>query len=176
MHERHEIRLPRTERPGIIWSLFLFFFFVGSPLLALDNVRHWDNHIVAGISLFWLVVIAMGWLPIAEELASVLRRTIGSFSNDHFFAGESDGYVSAGFRLFGLEFLHFGLPMLDIVKVDASAGQASGLSGTDMQDWHIFVWSSDKLHTLGPEQPREAAESQVALIHEVLQRIDWTPA
>ena len=177
MHERHEIPLPRTERPGVFWSLFVLFLWVGSPLLAVDNLRHWNGgfDIIAALSLFWLCLITVHCISVAPTLPPILRNVVGSFSNNHFFAVESDGYVSAGFRFFGFELLHFGLPMMLITNVYASAGQASGLAGKDMDDWRIIVSEPNNLHILGRKQPHEFASEQVASIHDLLARVDWTP-
>lgn len=106
----------------------------------------------------------------------MISNFVGSFTDDHFFAVESDGYVCSGFRVFGFEILNFGVPMMAIANVRAVAGQASSLAGTDMNDWRILVNETNDLQIIGPAQVRERAEQQVIAIRGLLHEVGWTPS
>ena len=175
--DRFETKLPTPPRPGIVWCAFLIFLFVGSPLLAVDNIRHWAGavDVIALVSIVWL---AMWALMVASSLPLIpgeFHTFLGSWSDDHFIALDHDDCVVSGFRIGGLELLLFATPVSEIREIEVRAGQASSLAGHDMDDWHIVVWETDNLHLVGPEQTRTQAMASGLEFRAHLEDMGWSP-
>lgn len=85
--------------------------------------------------------------------------------------------IRFGFELFGRAFITRVELLDDIKKVGWSTGQATGITGRDMDDWSVFVWFNPKapssieigiksgadfwtvIHAVGPARERSKTEA-----------------
>ena len=97
--------------PSILWLLFVLY-------------QNWPEYKYYGMRL-WLI------------------HLLASFSTKHFAESIQGNDGSSEFRLsyqlLGCRFQYFTIPVNKVNKVNWSAGQASGMTGRDMDDWHVFL-------------------------------------
>jgi hypothetical protein len=175
MYDRVEIALRPPQRPSIVLVLALKLGFLVFPFLAWDNViRALARGASAGValaSLCFLVAWGLLCVNLFNERRRLLRDALGLFSNDHFLAIESDGFVWGGYRLRKREVRRFLTTACSVKKVRASAGQGSHMSGTDLADWVVVLDEDDDLHIVGSPQRRATAEHTSEAVSAALQKL-----
>jgi hypothetical protein len=107
-----------------------------------------------------------------------LIRRVGVFACRHFAEiapGDGQKVLSFGYDWFGRRLYYIRIMAGAVRSVKWGAGQASSLSGRDMNDWHVIVWFEREqattldwnhvsrpkygLHIVGPSQEKRKAEA-----------------
>jgi hypothetical protein len=142
------MRLP-TARPSILWPVgcgTFVVFFVG---LGVRNLRDWraTPTIALVASALWLLLVATMLAGACREAGGphrLLLDAIGAIAGRHFVAIErEDGgqpLVCFGWRRLGWRVYHIKIRSDGIESVSWNAGQASAMSGDDVDDWSVAVW------------------------------------
>jgi len=134
-----QITIP-TPRGRIVGALGLITFVLFFVVLAVENLL---NHTAMIPSILWLVLVAVGIASILKEEKGFVKF-LGAFSSKHF-AEVVETIPNAwdihwGFRLAGRRLVYKVIPVGKIKSLEWSLGQASGLAGRDMNDWHVTLW------------------------------------
>lgn len=130
-------------------------------------------------SIVWLIIVSL-WIVVAYFEAGGLRQMtvnlLGMFAHHGFVQVERDQdgseLICYGYEMFERRHFYFKVPVGLIARVHWSAGQASDVSGRDVDDWTVgiwfhpdggpFTWTPDDwrtktLHIVGPHLPRRDA-------------------
>ncbi len=175
----------RVEVPPVggkvFWPIFLaiIFFFIA---VAVYNLRHSAglSCMEIGGSILWLCIVA---LTLAVEIAECggFRRffinCLGVYSRRAFIETRPQSHGPAlllyGFELLDRDYHYVRIETDRIRMVHWSAGQASGVTGRDCNDWVVAVWcskdedprswdhrnvSTKDIHIVTPHLAREDAE------------------
>lgn len=180
-HETTSLILPADGNRGC--SLIILIIVVVFGLMALHNILIWLAVIP---SVIWLLFI--GYFIIGEckrvGVRTFLANVAGSLAPHHFLDYGNDELsgqriVRYGFTIFYHAITQWQLPVSKITAVEWSAGQASGMSGRDMNDWHVFVWykadesrvsrrPGESCYSLTPARPRSITEADGKVIGDYL--------
>ena len=164
--------------PVSIFSAFMAFFVA----VAIFNLVHYELVSLFAIilSALWLLLVVF-WIItfILEEggLRLFVMNLLAKFSAHQFVEivpqQGDDPIVRFRFTLLGCTFNHLQIRPAELAFVRWSAGQATGLTGRDMDDWHVTLWYNRKrykrgddtdtreklLHFIGPEGPKCEADA-----------------
>lgn len=166
MNESNELQLSPISL-HLVWVALLLFYFIGSPILAIYNLMHYEAPFdpIGILSAIWLFVILATVVTVAPELPRTVMGFITSFSNDRFVVVRYDrqqrAWLCFGCRLFGFTIWSKRIAADSIEEVRLFQGQASGLAGRDMDDWQPLIRSGADGRTPyfdGSPQAREGAE------------------
>lgn len=145
--QRHEFRLPA---PGTaVLSLIGYSLGVGLIVMALSNLMRARQipllTVLASLCWLMLVLFVIGsnlWFEGGVRQYFINR--LGSFSQHHFVrvapALHDVGQLQVGYMLFGRDFSYLQVETDRIKSVDWRTGQATSLSGSDQDDWHVVLW------------------------------------
>jgi hypothetical protein len=179
--EHAALILPAEDSRGC--SLIIYAIVVVFGLMAIHNVLIWLAVIP---SVIWLLFI--GYFIVSEckrvGIRTYLANIAGRLAPHHFLEHDDDDLsgrevVRYGFTLFNHDVTQWQLPICDITAVEWSAGQASGMTGRDMDDWHVFIWFRDgkegysrrpgeRCHSLTPARPRIITETDGKVVGDYL--------
>jgi hypothetical protein len=127
-----------------VFSYVLTTIVVVFSILALFNLA---NGLSVIFSLLWLFVVALGvWNSSKDEgLRQFLIAWIGDLAGRKFVEITSSEVESSelrfGVQFLGKRFVQKCLKLGKVESVDWSPGQATGMAGRDMKDWHVCVWT-----------------------------------
>ena len=137
-----EMTVPKsldTMVGAIVATAFLLFFII----LGVFNLF---NQIAIIPSIIWLMLIGM-WLHAGGKEKGFRRFAIdvlGYFSLNQFIRTTSreSGHneIQFGYKIFGCRLFYLTIPLNKIESVNWSTGQATSMTGRDMNDWHVFIW------------------------------------
>ncbi|MCA9017029.1 MAG: hypothetical protein KDA77_16985 [Planctomycetaceae bacterium] len=145
--QRHEFLLPA---PGTaVLSVIGYSLGMGLIVLTLSNLmraRHVPLLAVLA-SLCWLVLVLFvigSNLWFEGGVRQYFINRLGAFSRHHFVrvapAPQNGERLQIGYTLFGRDFYYLQLATNLIESVDWRTGQATSLSGSDQDDWHVVLW------------------------------------
>lgn len=183
MPPEHPVTAYRMDLPRPDGSLSvpvfttLLAFFVA---VAVFNLANYDivPYYATVLSVLWIlfVVVGISFAVIEEQgIQRFVTNRIATLSSRHFVEVSSQHAevlaVRFGFKLFNVQFTQFQIPSTKLVSIAWSAGQATGISGRDADDWHVVVWYQHKgsrrrtesgyreesLHIIGPSSPKANA-------------------
>ncbi len=165
-----ELDTPQTgSRWNLVFYAIFFPIFIGILWIAVWNLWHFRERtfvelfssgcwlMLSGFACFGFCYYEPGsvrqccinWLGQfgARQLAWIERRK-----------GELP-IVCFGYELRGHRFQYWSAPADRIRSVEWSLGQASSITGTDMNDWHVYVWfrveaQSRRAHEIAPNGER----------------------
>jgi len=137
-----QIKIPKPlgEVVGayVITSFIVFFVAV-----AVSNLFH---RIAIIPSLLWLILVAAVNIGSLREIGG--RRNLvdllGSFSRKHFAeiveTGVNTRDICFGFKSLGRRLFYESVNVSKIESLEWRTGQATGMAGRDMNDWHVILW------------------------------------
>lgn len=106
-------------------------------------------------SVLWLVIVS--WIVISNlrdegGIRQYVVNRLGAYSQHHFIRAtphDAANTISIGYVLFHrpLNFLTIGTTAISSISWDS--GQATAMSGRDMNDWHVALWYR---HIEGPQR------------------------
>jgi hypothetical protein len=143
MTTSQEMTIPKSPQDVIIQSVItaVIVFFAG---LAPVNVF---NRVAVIPSLFWLALITMIlWTPIRQAgsfrrfLADCLGELIGRHFAEVVSVSTQVNEVRFGYELFGRRFIKQSIAINGIESIHWSTGQASSMTGRDMNDWSVYMY------------------------------------
>lgn len=161
----------------VLFSIVVFFTFLATiDILFLIYMP--TMSIIA--SILWLMFIFFQIRGACRESGGIKQykiRIAGIFAWREFaeISRDSSGrkVLSLGYKLFGKRLYCLKVLCDGIKTVDWSMGQASGITGRDMNDWHVVIWFDEELSTtldwtypskskyglyiIGPSQKKENA-------------------
>jgi len=151
-----ELRVP--HRGGAIRATLGYLSVLFFTLMATCNLFYAIRipAIALAASLLWLLLIV--WL-----VASSLRdeggvkqyfvNRLGMYSAHHFVRADPNSRqanrICVGYVLFGRSHMYLAVEPDAISSIDWGSGQATALSGRDMDDWHVALWYH---HPNGPQR------------------------
>ena len=149
MRKRPVIARMDIPPPGgatfLLAFLALVIFLVGGASLSLINYEFYPLY-VSILSFLVLLAFAVS-LPLTIYDQGGLRRFVWNglamFSFHHFVEvrERDDGLtVRFGFTLLMCRFNLFQIPSTAIVSVEWTPGQATSMTGRDMNDWSVYFW------------------------------------
>jgi hypothetical protein len=176
-----ELRVPSHGSAigtSIGYSLILFF-----SLVATCNLFYAIHipRIAFAASLLWLLLVV--WLvgsSLREEggVKQYFVNRFGAYSNHHFVRATPDVgravKIYFGYELFGRAHRYLAVDTDAISSIDWGSGQATALSGRNMDDWHVALWyhhphapqrepfprvRDEEVFIIGPSVRKEAAET-----------------
>jgi hypothetical protein len=171
MTTRQEMTIPKSPQDVIIQSVFtaIIVFFAG---LAPVNVF---NRVAVIPSLIWLAFITMIlWTPIRQAgsfrrfLADCLGELIGRHFVEVVSVSTPVNEVRFGYELFGRRFIKQSIAIDAIESIHWSTGQASGMTGRDMNDWSVYLYldrdnpvnkPNRHIYVVGPARRKEITEA-----------------
>lgn len=112
-------------------------------LLALNNLARAPLSVGGVASVLWLGLVALytaGGLVACGGLAGLARGALHLFSRVEFVGLNGAGDLQHGFVLWGQEFTLDSAPLGSLSSVRWSPGQASSMTGEDMDDWSVTLW------------------------------------
>lgn len=180
-----ELRLPSPERARaatIAYLLVLFLFIVALyNVLFLETVRL----VVFIASITWIALVSMvvAFSVWDEGVRNYMIKRLGYYSRNHFIRAHHPlgevGRVYIGFSLFGRSFSYLQLDTDAIAAISWRRGQASSMSGRDMNDWYVVLSyghpdgdqhrsfagpSKEERFLIEPAGPRRIIETRAAQI------------
>jgi hypothetical protein len=140
---RRELRIPKSTGDAImqlvIMSLVLFF-----VLVALLNLTRGEGLIA---SLLWLTLVtAVSWTACREAggLRRFLINRVAVLGWPFMESGAPEtGNIRVGFQFAGRRFIQRRVSLNRIKAVEWTTGQATSMSGRDMNDWTVWLWFED---------------------------------
>lgn len=177
MTETNEIQLSPRRSSSFIWVSILVFFFVGSPILAVDNLLHYEAPFdpVGIISAIWILVLFVCVIKMAPGFPKAVMEFITSFSRDRFVVVRHDrrgrAWLCFGCRLLGFTVWSKRIAVDSIEEVRLFQGQSSDMAGRDMNDWQPMIRYGQDGKTLyfdGSPQAHEFAEIDMRGIEHAL--------
>jgi hypothetical protein len=171
------MRLPKTFGLGALSFVIAIVgtLLVAPTLLTAYHLIHWRETTTTAIIVSFVWLMLLGLLIAGEvsahrtrarlhgvSLKQRLKALLGAFARKHF-VDHTDGKLQFGFQLFKRTWVIREIPSASVVSVEWSAGQASGMSGRDCNDWRVWLWHLD--HSLNRKPmgfpQREESLSQV---------------
>ena len=116
-------------------------------LFALNNLARAPLSVSGFASMLWLGLCALYTgvgLKASGGLAGLARGALHLFSRVEFVALDGAGHLHHGFVLWGQEFTRASVPLNSLTSVRWSPGQASSMTGEDMDDWSVAIWFRDE--------------------------------
>jgi hypothetical protein len=135
--------------------------------LAVENLLREPFSLQGTASALWLGLVGLSLASCAQEekgARGALKRLLSCFSQVHFVELDESGALRRGFRLWAAEVTLDSLPLEALASIRWSQGQASAMTGRDMDDWSVLLWfefgglARDQLWILGPQQALPGAE------------------
>lgn len=145
--QMHEFRLPA---PGTaVLSIIGYSLGVGLLVIVLRNLMQAQQipflTVLASLCWLMLVLFVVGsnlWFEGGVRQYFINR--LGAFSRHHFVrvapALQNGERLQIGYTLFGRDFYYLQVATNLIESVDWRTGQATALSGSDQNDWHVVLW------------------------------------
>ena len=145
--QTHEFRLPA---PGTaVLSFIGYSLGVGLLVIALRNLIQARQipllTVLASLCWLTLVLFVIGsnlWFE--GGLRQYFINRLGAYSRRHFVrvapALHNEGHLQVGYTLFGRDFYYLQILTNRIKSVNWHTGQATALSGSDQNDWHVVLW------------------------------------
>jgi hypothetical protein len=176
-----QMPIPKSQSEAV----FQFVIDVIAIVFAILAIVDLCSGVALVASCLWLVLVTITvWISAQEAcgLRSVFISHIGSLLGRYFVEVDSVetplGSLRFGFQLFGHRFVEWSVPLDSITLVKWSTGQASGIAGRDMNDWHVtlrfnhsdpakaevqrqrqYTKPEQELHSIGPSAPKDHAET-----------------
>jgi hypothetical protein len=145
--ESRRIDLP-THRSGRAWT----WVFTGGTLLSIwaagSHLVHFETTslLLVALSVGWLLLVGASVVGLVREAGGVvpwLEELVGHLVGRRFLAVEADGRgvsrLCVGYRLAGLRVHHLVSTLDGSRKIEWSRGQASAITGEDMEDWSLTL-------------------------------------
>ena len=138
-----EITIPKS------WSEFLFQFVMTAIIGGFAILAVVDLFLNVAVipSIIWLVLLIVLLRPAIRRdggLRIWLVNRLGELVGRRFASYSAEGSVRRelyiGFEYLGHRFIQHANPIDEIQRVEWNPGQASGMMGRDMKDWHVFLW------------------------------------
>jgi hypothetical protein len=150
-----ELRVPRRRgalAPTIAYSLGLLF-----TLVAAGNLIYYRHIRAISLiaSLLWLLFVS--WIVVSNVrqeggVSRYLVNRLGDFSPYHFIRATPPNVadtISIGYLLFDRPLPYLTIHTKAISSIEWCTGQATAMSGRDMNDWHVVLWHH---HSQGPQR------------------------
>lgn len=134
--------IPQPLR-GVIGICLFAGFLGGFVALGIYNLLH---GVALVPSILWLSLNGVMLFGFCKERGShqVLTEILGAFARQQFVwafpTGTGHTEIRFGYQIFGMRRFYFVIPADRIESVNWSTGQASHMSGRDMDDWSVAVW------------------------------------
>jgi hypothetical protein len=143
MMTRTEMTIPRSLYENIFLRAIYFIVMLAS-IMAMLNLITGTAVIVSGIWLIFISIMIWKACKNAGGLHKYLVNRLGEIAGRKFV--ESTSYKKApteirfGYELFGHRFIQLVVKTDTIESVEWDKGQASGMTGRDMNDWSVYLW------------------------------------
>ncbi|QDT42765.1 hypothetical protein Pan241w_28540 [Gimesia alba] len=145
--QMHEFRLPA---PGTaVLSLIGYSLGVGLLVIVLRNLMQIRQIPILTVlaSLCWLMLVLFvigSNLWFEGGVRQYFINRLGAFSKTHFVriepGSKNENSLQVGYSLFGQDFYYLQVAIGLIESIDWRTGQATALSGSDQNDWHVVLW------------------------------------
>ncbi len=127
--------------------------------------------------LWLLIVAALVWQGIEEQgsfrqfVVSVMAVFAGREYIEISPFNVQSRTITVGTQICALRSIQWSLPFDKVVSVQWNTGQATGMAGRDMNDWHLSLWYKDDstkrksrkpgqyVHVIGPSRRKEDTEA-----------------
>jgi hypothetical protein len=167
--EVHIRRSILASTRNLLLLLILFGFLVFFCLAATWRlVKYRDTPPISLIgSALWLLLVLYALTEIYKSgIRDAFLSVLSCISRDHYVAIKpSDTLptrVAIGFHLLGWNLDRYVLLLGGIRKVSWGAGQASGMTGRDQNDWYVVIWAQrESVCTI---RPTRAPNRQMGLV------------
>lgn len=145
-----ELRIPPSGR-AIGMAIWYALVLMTIAIAVCNLLRAHQIPIASTIaSVLWLgMVYLLVSMNLRKEgsIRQYIVNRLGAFSGRHFariLPGEGQTtWLAVGYRLWGRDFYYLHIETADLSSVAWHAGQGSGMSGRDLNDWRVLLWYRD---------------------------------